>query len=140
MGTPIPLPTIPDPVPPGDFCDSCWGPGGLFGVGPTPESILVTVFGIKKGPNWGVLDGEPLEGEFTLDQNVVLPCLYRGGGGGSLLQVLFLSNATGASIVAPSAETMFFYNQLIACNILLDNEEDNHFVGGTVKITIPKVI
>lgn len=139
MGTLIPPPTIPDPVPPGDPCDFCWGPGKPFGL-VTPEELIITVTGIEKGPNWMPIDGDPPNGVFILSQPFpAVPCFFISPFVDPRIGIFFDVASTGVDGEVSSGEMFFEALPAVPCLTVIENELDDHFTGGTATITIPPV-
>lgn len=140
MGFRIPPPPTPNPVPAGNACTNCWGSGKPFGDGSTPDQIVVSVSGIVHGPNWIPANGEAPEGEFVADQLPGTPCQYLyNPGAGFDIEIKFLVATTTASIFIPFG-IIYFSGVVGVCETFLENTENDRFTGGSVKITIPKVL
>jgi len=138
MGTPISPPIDPDPVPAGDLCVKCWGIGKEFGDIDTPSSVIATIFGMEKASNWIAAYGEPLDGDYTLEQDIIYPCLFRftdsptgiHWSNESLYSTIFATNAEGYSCFSGGTDQ---------CSLLILNTLDNRFTGGSCLITIPEI-
>jgi len=138
MGTPIPDPPIVPPVVPGVDCSVCWGVGKEFGVGDTPESINVTFSGINKTPVWIPASGEPLEGTFTLDQVVGLPCRFNTTVGGFFMQVTFESVYTVVFAYDALITPHFFAGDGGLCSLAIYSNLNAQFTGGSAVIVLPE--
>jgi len=140
MGTPIPPPVAIDPVAAGSPCPICWGTGKPFGAAGTPEEIVVNFSGINKGPNWVAGDGEPLNGEYTLPQISGYPCGFRLLNFVVGVEVVFLPTHTSIFMDRLSYPNHFDGDSRGPCDLLVYNDEDDHFTGGSALITIPGVV
>lgn len=140
MGTPIPPPLPVPPVPPGELCSACWGPGGAFGGGPTPSSITIEFDGISKGPNWAEDDGPPPEGSFDLPQHIIAsPCEYLLRSG---LEIIVSFFGPQTLVFGSKVGGFEFFAKIHdgACATVISSDLNDHFTGGTATITIPGVV
>lgn len=132
MGTPAPI------FSEGILCVNCWGPGQSFGPGTSPEFMSLASEGIEKGPSWVPGNGEPLNGEFTLTQRSVTPCVYRWDGNGQeRWQVAF--GAASTVIIGRSFGGQQMFSEITGteCVDSFENQESNFFVNGTATLFIP---
>jgi hypothetical protein len=138
MGTPIIPPVDADPVPAGELCTQCWGIGEKFGNIETPSSVVATIFGMEKADNWREGQGEPLDGDYTLEQRDGDPCIFDmdNDSGGIVWSVygsqtyVFATNIENYSCFSGGADE---------CELLIMNGFDNRFTGGSCLITIPEI-
>lgn len=141
MGTPIPPPPVILPIPPGNPCSVCWGIGKEFGSGSTPIKIFVTIEGVEKGPLWLPVFGEPLNGDFLLEQTDLFPCRYEYPAIGSLrVEVRFLFDRTIVSAFSDTGFLCFTGDPMNICQTLFPNQETLEFKNGTFLITIPEIV
>jgi hypothetical protein len=137
MGTPIPPEPEPLPVPPGDRCALCWGPGKTFGDVDTPAYVIATISGVAHGEFWIEAFGEVSDGEYILTQLDGYPCFFEALSDMSYIMweqtrdysVAWVTSDKGVSALDISispCETFFF------------NGTGDYFAGGSLKITIPE--
>lgn len=139
MGRRVPEPIPPDPVPAGELCSVCWGPGGIFGDGPTPSQITVEIDGVSRGPNWIPADGEPPNGSFDLPQLLDAgPCVFDVVGAVNLSAIFDVaSTVVNGSVTGGFA--FFDSNPAAPCVKVLTSNLGDHFAGGTATIILPEV-
>jgi hypothetical protein len=139
MGTPIIPPVDPDPVDAGVDCVNCWGSGKSFGVDSTPESLVLTVSGMNKGPGWSSYYGDPPDGEYTIEQEAGLPCDYEGVDGDFVFKVFYLNTTSQAQIIYKSISLIFATTSNPVCALYMENVLTYIFVGGSMSISVPEV-
>ena len=138
MGTPIPPERKPDPVPAGHDCDICWGIGKPLGGGPPPSQVIATFEGVEKGQFWSECNGEPLDGDYTLQQEDEAPCYWTFWDGPGSVEwyhaygksIIFSHSSEGPVCIIVYADE---------CTTLFINTDDVRFKGGSVKITLPGI-
>lgn len=137
MGTPIPVPDPPTPVPPGELCENCWGPGKEFGDIPTPSSLTCIIDGVVKGPLWVPADGEPPNDTYELPQDPEqFACIFEILGAINL-SVQF-SRTTTQVEGSITGRFGFFQGQSNAeCVTVVRSIINQHFTGGTATIILP---
>lgn len=136
MGTPPILP----PVPAGDHCSVCWGVGKVFGSDSTPNSVEITFENIQKGPDWIPALGEPIDGTFTVLQDVSNPCIFRTTSGPiNSVFIFFGVGSTGISGTSSTGGTSFA-GAAGECALVIGNAGVfTLFEGGTATIRIPVI-
>lgn len=139
MGTPIPPPFEPPPVPGGDACAICWGAGKPFGADGTPDSVSVNFSGINKGDSWSPGDGEPIEGLFEIPQSILSACFYLFQDAEWTITVFFDSDHTDITAESAIGKIHFETPNAAICAIAAINERDAEFIGGSAIIYIPGV-
>lgn len=141
MSTRITAPVPLDPVAAGDACVNCWGQGKPFGSGGTPETIEITFEGVEKNVDWVPGAGEPIDGTFTLVQDVVFSCWYRFGGFPTTeILVEFRAGETFVGGTSDTNVTCFRGTSVQACSTVVGNEWAFRFKNGTATIRIPGII
>lgn len=136
---PGPIPPDLDPVPAGDACSLCWGNSKPFGVGDTPESVVVVIQDIEKGSTWMPADGEPPDGIFILTQIGGTPCGYALFDADFSMFFNFGPVAAGFSIFDDTFTIFIFSGPGPICNTFFENTLTDPFVGGTATIFIPPI-
>lgn len=139
MGTPIGDPSVPGTADAGASCSNCWGSGKPFGDGDTPDKIKISLSGINKGPNWTSLYGDPLEGEFELEQVGVLPCTFSLLDPPIGIKVEFKASETEVFVENLGISIYFSAVSATACDTFMLNEENDIFTGGSALLLIPEV-
>ena len=139
MGTPVPPPITPDPVPAGDTCIRCWGAGKEFGDIATPSKITISISGVVKGPNWFPALGEPPDGVFELTQLGFSPCGYGLTAGGIAYTAGFNQFGTEVTITDLIFGTVYFSMSENICELLTFSFDLGFFDGGTILIILPGV-
>lgn len=139
MGTPIPPPIIPDPVPPGGPCTTCWGSGKPFGDGDTPESVTANVSGINRGRFWDPSDGEPPNGVIILPQQGLSGCSFELVTANHTFLLAWTSAMSRFTIRLPSSALVFAGTVLDICKTSFTNVVGFSFFGGTVEIKVPEI-
>jgi hypothetical protein len=117
---------------------ACWGVGKEFGDGETPSKVYISISGIEKGPGWSTGDGEPLDGDYTLYQNLSYPCHFRfwetpisiTWSNLTSVSEVFVNNGEGVSC---------FHGHSDQCDIMIYNDLSNRFINGTCFVTIPEI-
>lgn len=128
---PCPVPSVGIP------CAVCWGEGKPFGVGDTPDIIMVQIWGITKSEFWEQGDGEPCNGVFCIPQHSA--CSWNVFLSNPQRTLSFLSAKTQLAMSAiGNLGVCFLYNSAPICNIdVMENESTNpNFEGGFAQITI----
>jgi hypothetical protein len=140
MGTPIPPDDPPPPEPEGFLCNVCWGVGKPFGP-ETPDRVLLRLSGVIKGPTWGVLDGDPENGDYYCDQQGVgFPCLFTYTVGAATASISWDIAGTFVAVFNSNGIQTFAHVIVGQCATSIDNELNAAFTDGSVKIYIPDVI
>lgn len=136
---PGPIPPELDPVPAGDACVICWGNGLPFGVGETPESLVVVIQDVKKGLSWIPLFGEPPNGTFELSQDPIVPCDFGFEDDDYIMALGF--GPPNATFLIRNKPTMVpsFSGSGVLCSTFFVSTENALFVGGTATIFIPPI-
>ena len=138
MGTPIVPPVRPDPVPAGDLCTRCWGIGKALGTDETPSKVTATFFDMRKADNWIAGYGEPLDGDFILEQHSAIPCKWRLIA--TPMYVIWDVSGSVSSLLVVNIEGYAcFSGSDDQCELLIMNQLDNRFTGGSCLITIPEI-
>lgn len=138
MGTPIPIPIVIDPVPPGAGCPFCWGAGKPFGDVDTPESVIVTISGVNKGPNWTPANEDPLEGMFELNQEIAEPCIFSAIIGDLIFDLFWDTDPATFGVQRFGDEDPFFGVGVTLCVLRFENTQQFFFVGGSAVISLPE--
>lgn len=129
-----------DPVPAGDSCTVCWGNGKPFGVGETPDTVVVVIAGVEKGPGWMAGDGEPPNGTFDLEQLGGFPCRFIFQDDDRIVQIIFGPAAGVFQVINKPIFLQSFFAIGSECQTFFTNTVTNEFVGGTATIYIPPII
>lgn len=140
MGTIIPPPYEPPPVAAGVACALCWGIGRPLGPGSTPQFIFVQLSGINKGPDWFAALGEPMSGDFELEQVAGFPCDYILVVGPNTIRVSFRSPKTDVLVEAGGSIDMLNGDSDDLCGLFVLNTTSGFFIGGSCLIYLGEVI
>jgi len=134
MGTRIPPPFDPPESPAGSACALCWGTGKPLGPGDTPQYIYVQLSGINKGPDWFSALGEPMSGDFQLEQVPGEPCHYEVVVGANTIRVWFHSPFTESLVEAAGSIDMLIGTAESLCGLFILNTASGFFEGGSMLI------
>jgi len=138
MGTRVYPPPILPPVPEGTECSVCWALGKPFAGRKTPSSLLVSFSGVFLGPAWEPSDGDPIDGDFTLDQLPGYPCFFRYNENGLNIDLQY--GASQSSIIADldTVGLLFYSEPPDPCLDFFTNDLFLKFSGGTATISFPE--
>lgn len=136
---PGPIPPDLDPVPAGDACTVCWGNGKPFGVGETPETVIVVIQNVEKEPGWLAGDGEPPNGTFELTQDGGAPCRFVFENDDFLIVLFYLAFAGAFAVQNKPIIIFSFFEVSAVCSTFYRNTITDKFTGGTATIFIPPI-
>lgn len=140
MGKRIPLPIVTPIVPAGSPVVTCWGPGKDFGESETPIQVVARVSGIVKGPLWIPADGEAQNGEFILDQHPTLSTRFRDLPLPFTVRIIFRPLQSVVQVLSTTGIVCFTYVAQLVCQDFTPNQEVDHFMRGTVRVWLLKVL
>lgn len=132
MGTPAPT------FPPGIDCDICWAFPEFFGPGRTPKYITAVLVAGEKNLNWQPVNGEAVEGRFTITQVPGTPCQFQFNENGTVITVSFSSVSTDFEAQNPEGFNSYTSLGGLRCSTAGFSNNAFHWDGGTFKIEIPK--
>ena len=129
MGTPAPR------NPPGVGCALCWGVNSEFGNVQTPKYLILVVRGVRRGSDWQSFMGEPLDGDWTLEQRTNDPCIYEASIFGPQSHfVAYRSFITTVQAKNEAGHSQFRIDSPVICLSSGVNERTQKFIGGTFSV------
>jgi hypothetical protein len=142
LGTKIEPPIDPPKVPAGNLCSNRWGsPSSPFGL-VTPSKFFIEFSGINITEEWQPWIGEAQNGIYKVEQAPDIYCYFfylNEPTNDFIVQCHFYADYHYIALVDQIGGTRFYGRSVLNSDLILLNDYDGNFFGGTARIILPEI-